>query len=380
MSPHLSEVFTICEHFGQEMDALRTLDRELGGPGAARLYAAARRRGVEVSREQVAAFARTRSEIEPVARAQPFRGQSAAEAPNARWQLDTAIMRPAQGKVGFLVATDVFTRKSWTTPLRSKEAGPTSQAVEKLFEKAGAKPQILTSDDGGEFNGLHRLAEEEGIVYKRKLKDDVNAIAVTDRAMGEIKLNLKKRSLQGQGQWPQNLAKATEAKNETLNSAVHGAPNDVDKGGVQNFMVLQDNAQKFAENHKQNKLLTERVLTRGWYRPARPLLDKLHRRIATVRYGEPEELHGLRAGMLVNRKGREAMLKQALITGPPGERQAVFRRQPLRLSREAPIATRTRARLRAAATAPVPPAPEPVPPAPPPTPEPPRRPRLRVVM
>lgn len=250
----------------------------------------------------------------------------------------------------------MFTRQSYTTPLKSKEAGATTEAVKRLFQQADAKPRILTSDDGTEFNGLHRLAEDQRFVYKRKLKDDVDAIAVNDRAMGDIKLNLKRRALRGEGQWPQNLAKATQAKNETLNEAVHGAPADVEKGGVQEFLVYQDNAAKLANNNRQNRMMTDRVLQRGWCRPAMPISDKLNRRISTIRYGEPQELYGLRAGILTNREGREAMLKQALITGPPGEREV--RRPPTArlLPRGAPVAFGTRSRVRAQAPPAAPPA------------------------
>ena len=41
-----------------------------------------------------------------------------------------------------------------------------------------------------------------------------------------------------------------DAYNERPHDAVYGAPEDVEKGGVQEFMVLKDNAQKFMHNKK----------------------------------------------------------------------------------------------------------------------------------
>ena len=57
--------------------------------------------------------------------------------------------------------------------------------------------------------------------------------------------------MQGRGgTWDEALGYVVDAYNEKPNEAVYGAPEDVEKGGVQEFTVLKNNAQKFM--HKKN--------------------------------------------------------------------------------------------------------------------------------
>ena len=67
------------------MEQLRALDKELSSPGVDKLYIAARRKGLEVTKEQVRDFAATRHTNETLRLHKPYVGKSAAEGPNVRW-------------------------------------------------------------------------------------------------------------------------------------------------------------------------------------------------------------------------------------------------------------------------------------------------------
>ena len=61
-------------------------------------------------------------------------------------------------------------------------------AFKKCVNKAGSAPAALTSDGGMEFSAeFKELLETKGIVPRQKDKDDVNALATLDTAIGNLK-------------------------------------------------------------------------------------------------------------------------------------------------------------------------------------------------
>ena len=295
------------------MEELRRLDRELFNPGVEKLYIAARRRGIEVTKQQVTEFAGTRRAIEPLRLPQKFEGKSAAEGPNARWQLDTATMPQKAGKRYFLVCIDVFTRKVYTQAMATKTAPETARSFRTILTRANAKPAILTTDAGTEYLGqFARLCNDEGITLRTKRVEDTNAIAVCDRAMSTIKLDLRKRHQQQGAPWPNLLQAVTTAYNSRYHETVHDAPNDVTDNPDVHFMVLQDNALKMAHNNDLEEKRAMAVAQAGWYRPRKPMENRFKRRIGELRYLRPVKLDGLRAGVLFDARGREELLKHAL--------------------------------------------------------------------
>ena len=66
--------------------------------------------------------------------------------------------------------------------------------------------------------------------------------------MQQVKQAIATRAARGGGGWATNLRASTEAYNGRYHSAVHGSPKEAAEPGVQQFMVLQDNAAKFQHN------------------------------------------------------------------------------------------------------------------------------------
>ena len=100
---------------------------------------------------------------------------------------------------------------------------------------------------GGEFSEVQNIIPDDAV---HRLKEGVNDTAVLDRGMQTIKKDLGTRIARKGGTWDEHLGYVVDAYNERPHDAVYGAPEDVEKGGVQEFMVLKDNAQKFMHNKK----------------------------------------------------------------------------------------------------------------------------------
>ena len=295
------------------MEELRRLDKELFSPGVEKLVIAAKRRGINLTKAEVQEFAETRRAIEPLRLPQRFKGKSAAEGPNARWQVDLAEMPLALNKKYFLMATDVFSRMAYTESCQNKTGPEVVRAFRAILARANAKPAILTSDAGMEFRrDFEAMCTEEGIIHRTKRVEDTNAIAVVDRAMSSIKLDLRKGKQLQRGQWPTLLQGVTRAYNARYHETVHDAPKDVVENPDVHFMVLQDNADKMKHNNDMETKRAMAVASTGWYRPRKPLGNVYKRRIGEVRYDQAVKLHGLRAGVLFDARGREELLKQVL--------------------------------------------------------------------
>ena len=89
---------------------LAELAQRLGTPGAGKLYAAARRRGIRVTKEQVKRFVSTKGQKQ-LFRAYPAsKGQTASESPSMRFQMDLVDMRysPSRGNKNMLVLVNVL--------------------------------------------------------------------------------------------------------------------------------------------------------------------------------------------------------------------------------------------------------------------------------
>ena len=125
---------------------MNQLYEELGFPSAAKLFLAARRRGVPGTREdaeRIAGQNPVRQANAPVARSL---GKTAAEEPNARWQMDLAeIQNDNKSKEKFaLVVSDVFARKLYAQPLLNKK--PVS-VVEALRRIEAPKPYTIPNHE-----------------------------------------------------------------------------------------------------------------------------------------------------------------------------------------------------------------------------------------
>ena len=101
---------------------------EAGRPGAAKLRDAAKRKGVKVTAKDAQQFVNAQAEAQVFRAAPRSKGKVTSTELNDTWQADLVdyTAKDPSSNDGYrfaLVVTDVFSRKSYTEPLKTKKSG-----------------------------------------------------------------------------------------------------------------------------------------------------------------------------------------------------------------------------------------------------------------
>ena len=285
------------------MERLAELAKELGTPGSAKLYRAARKRGIEVSKLEVRSFLAKRGEKQIFRPLPESKGKTGAEAPGFRAQMDIIDLKYSKslGNKNILVVIDVFTRKVWAKPVRSKEPAIVASVLRQMLNEMDG-PQIMSSDKGNEFTGaVDHLFEEKGITHRVKEKYDPNALAVVDRVIQNLKKRLAESLADDPGEWARRIQDVVRQYNATEHSTVHDAPGDISP--IAKFLVLQDNAQKLKHNAIILKTRKTALEDAGAFRrPLGGLQQGAFRRGFKASYGPVEKVDTV-AGSVVKPQG-----------------------------------------------------------------------------
>ena len=239
-------------------------------------------------------------------------GKSAAENPGSRLQADLMdFSKNADGGANAqhkyaLQVSDVFTRKTYTEPLKSKTATEVDAAMAKIRDEMPGhfNHAVITTDQGGEFANLDQVLPE-GAAHREK--QGVNDLVVVDRTMQALKKDLEDKAQTGGQGWAHNLEEVTKNYNFKPNTAVHGSPEDAGKETPQTFMIYQDQAANFQHNRHLTLRRQAAIQTSGAYREAvenggrsfKPAYGKVH---LFQRFMEG-------GGRVEDRSGNQAFLK-----------------------------------------------------------------------
>ena len=190
---------------------LAELAQRLGTPGAGKLYAAARRRGIRVTKEQVKRFVATKGQKQLFRALPASKGQTASEGPQMRFQMDLVDMRnsPSRGYKNILVLVNVYTRKAYAAPIEDKTPQVVATALREML--GGLTLVVISSDARGEWAGsVQKLLEEKDIVHRVKITFDPNALAVVDRLIQNLKNRLAESLAENPGEWADRLPEAVQ--------------------------------------------------------------------------------------------------------------------------------------------------------------------------
>ena len=296
------------------IENLKALADEYNIRSASKLRQQALLDGVNVTLREAAEALKTDLAAQVFAPKPRSLGKSAAEGPNDRLQFDL-IDYSNNTKRGnpnrfALVGIDVFTRELAAVPLKTKVPGEVNEAFKKAAGELadGETNYVVTTDGGGEFARLSE-AMPEGAVHRQKAPEDKNAIAVLDRNMQSLKVDLAGRIAKKGGDWSAELGKVVNSHNNKPHDAVYGAPSRVEGNGGDNpqmFRVMQDNAAKFVHNRALTQRRMGEIKDAGGFRAPTG-----NARSFNPQYGNVRRVRAVDSQYVTDTSGRQTLLKQA---------------------------------------------------------------------
>jgi len=298
--------------------ALRELYTELGAPAPLALFIAARKRGLNVTREEARQLTLKEGARQLFTARQPSLGKVVSEDLNTRYQADlmdfknTEVTEGEEESKNVLVLVNVFSRKIWAQAMPDKTDRATTSAMRTILQGLdGDLPKVLTTDGGAEFKGklFVQFLERKKIAWR--LKDGPNTLAPVDRVIQSLKLTLAKMMATERGSWRAMLPRAVKALNETPKTVLHNtAPADVEDEDQVKFMLLQDAARNIVHNTKVLEKRKETLTKAGAYRaPAEGLERKTFKRGNDASYGEKKQLDRIEGSVAIATDGTRIDVK-----------------------------------------------------------------------
>jgi hypothetical protein len=307
-------------NYPTSMDELRHLAAELGNPGIERLWLAARRAGLDVTKKQVTALVRKRGEKQVFQPLQPAKGKTVAGGADTTYHMDLVDLKNSPGIQEsatfkfFLVLVNVFDRTTYTRNLRTKGQEEVRSALASIIASLPANTiRVIASDGGSEFTGpVADMLFEKDIAHRPKAPGDVNALSVVDRTIQSLKKKLAELSSTSKRTWPDLLQQAVSALNRTPKPKVlHGdSPEEVKDDPQVQFMLQQDQAKNFRHNAKLTERQRARLESDGAFRAPLPGSTNKFKRSFRATYGEVLRPQDVRGGIVTATDGSRHSLKQ----------------------------------------------------------------------
>jgi hypothetical protein len=207
------------------MGDIQRVFEELNYPSARILKSALTSRGIPFDAKEVEALTKGEAVRQVQAPLPASKGKIVADKLNDLWFADLIDLTAApsvakkvdlksQSAKYILVVQDVFSRKIWAEALKTKTPDEVLTAFKRILQDAGAKPNELTTDKGGEFGAdFKRFLESEGIEVS--VKTSMRQISTIDVAIGSLKKALVRDTRKaGTDDWEERLDKVVRGQNK----------------------------------------------------------------------------------------------------------------------------------------------------------------------
>ena len=134
---------------------LEELAQKLGVPGGQKLYTAASKRGLAVTKKQVKDFVRKQGQKQIFRPLPPAAGKTASESEQMRAQMDLVDLStsPSKGNSFILVVLNVWNRMGFAIPVEDKRAKSVATGLSILLDDPKLAPEIISTDSGNEWKG-----------------------------------------------------------------------------------------------------------------------------------------------------------------------------------------------------------------------------------
>ena len=208
-------------------------------PSADKLYKYLKADNVSVSKKQVQEYLSKQTEVQLTKETKIHKskdGHIVAMFANQIWQIDIFILQKYvkvnHGYRDILCAVDVFTRKSYCVPMKTKDIDDCTMALSKIFKIAGLTPKTIMSDNDSSFKGekFQKLLKTYEVDHDMNIVGDHHALAIVDRFARTLKSILTKIFLRNKkNNWYDYLEKVINTYNNSPHSGILDIkPNDAD--------------------------------------------------------------------------------------------------------------------------------------------------------
>ena len=253
------------------MDKIEEIYRKYNRPATAKLFQLAKSEGLSITLKQVKEFLGGRSEEQQLKETKTVKqqqGHLVSYNPFNRLQLDIFVLKKYESSnsgYGYILCImDIFSRKAWCYPMKTKALSDTTPAIRKFFSESGLHEfnkralVIIMSDSDSAFKGDNRneeenfqkvLSENNAVMDNVKLNDH-HALGVIDNFAKQLKRILSKEFLDNNNtNWTKILPTIVQQYNNTPHSALDNiTPNDAIKDPKSRMHVMHLNIQKGEQN------------------------------------------------------------------------------------------------------------------------------------
>ena len=312
-------------------DSVSSVFEELNYPSLQKLKNVLDKRGIAYDTKELKKLVSKEAVRQVQAPTYKFEGKISAHGLHDRWFCDlidfsaapsdrgkrTNLKETRDGETYILVVQDVFSRFLWTEALVTKLPKVVAKAFEDIMTRAGVKPRSVTSDLGPEFQGPFAEAlKTKGIEVYTKRKEDINAIATIDTAIGQLKKSLVRDTRKvGTDDWASRLDKVVKGHNNTPNDEYleGNTPAQVILGDDPSLMrrLKEKNAQYSEHNHQRAEKRAERINEAGQFRIMNSMGGKFTRGFKP-KFGEVRQVKEVVGNTVQDTKGDEHLTKFVL--------------------------------------------------------------------
>ena len=309
------------------MEQLKELAKELGQPGADKLWQEAQRRNLPLTRKDVAAYVRSlgsRQVFQPRPR---HEGKIVATEINDRWAADIIdynarpSVDPKDKREPFqyvLIVQDIFSRVIFTKALKFKDQETVTEAFKEIVRGAGV-PDRIDTDAGNEFKGVFNdFLQEKRIYHSVADIRNKNARGTLDAAIRTLRQQLGRTQTEEQRRdWAELLPGATQAYNRTVHSSLIGrAPAEVYGNDDLTFKLRERAAQDIQKNSKLVEKRAERLQNLGAFRDELVQKNKFERAYQPRYEDKVRRVASVKGGTVIDETGKAFPTRHVLAVRP----------------------------------------------------------------
>jgi len=253
------------------MDEILSIYKKYNRPGAQKLLQLTKAEGIQATSKDIKEFLSSRTEEQQLKESRNTKqshGHLVSYNPFNRLQLDIFVLKKYESSnngYGYILCIiDIFSRKAFCYPMKSKSLSDTTPAIKKFFSTSGLHEfnskalVIIMSDSDSAFKGDNRsedqnfqkiLSDNNAVLEPVKLNDH-HALGVIDVFAKNLKRVLSKEFLENKStEWVSILPKIIEQYNNTPHTSLDNiTPNDAISDPKKRMHVMHLNIQKAHQN------------------------------------------------------------------------------------------------------------------------------------